>query len=120
MQNIFPTNSEVLLLGYDNQTAKIIKILNKKYNITPTLFATNRPGKLFSLFIHYTFWNQELPNNNYYTVHTILDISKSLPSEHRILIPCTSPFQKMAWKYADFFESEYILFDIKDIQELFV
>ena len=119
MQNTFPIGSKVLLLGHNNQTAKIIKVLNKKHNITPILFAANRPNKLLSLFIHYTFCKQEFPNNNYYTVHTILDISKSLPSEHRILAPCTSHFQKVVRKYADFFEKEYILYDIKVVQELF-
>ena len=119
MQNIFSIHSEVLLLGYNDQTVKIIKTLNKKYNTIPILFAPERPTKLSSLFIHYIFWNQELPNNNYYTVHTILDISKSLSSEHRILIPCTSHFQNIARKYADYFENEYILCEIEDIQKLF-
>ena len=120
MQNIFPIHTEVLLLGYNEQTIKIIKTLNKKYNIIPILFATERPTKLSSLFIHYTFWNQELPNNNYYTVHTILDISKSLSSEHRILIPCTSHFQNLAHKYADCFENEYLLYELKDILKSFI
>lgn len=117
MLDLFQKCPDVLLLGYNSQTMKLIKILNKKYNIIPVLFADKRP-KTPPIFARYVFWKQKLPSNKYYTEHTILDISKSLSCENPIIIPCSSHFKNIVFDNADFYENEYILCDINDIHAM--
>lgn len=116
MTDLLQKHPEVLILGTNDQTIKLIKFINKKFNIIPILFAPIRPTPKILFSTKYVFWRQALPNNNYYTMHTILDISKSMPGECRILISCTSHFENIISSERDFFEKEYILCNYKDIK----
>ena len=118
MLNLFAKCPKVLLLGYNSQTIKLIRILNKKYNINPFLFADKRPKQLKSLLVRYIFVKQKLSHNMYYTEHAILDIAKSHPGESIILIPCSSHFANIINKNAETFEYEYILCDNKHVQDI--
>ncbi len=118
MINLLKNGPEVLILGTNSQTTELIKLLNKKYNIIPILFASRHPTlKIFSS-ARYIFCHQKLLNNNYYITHAILDIAKSLRGDCRALLPCTSHFENIIAGDYDFFENEYIIYKYIDIQKL--
>lgn len=101
--------SDIILIGTNSQTCRIIKALNSDYGIRPILFAHRRPFSL-NILLDYIFIKQWLPYNNYYTVHSILNISQAFPNNNIALVPCTSHFDNLIQSNAEIFENSYIVY----------
>lgn len=108
MEHLFDMGARVIILGLSDTTVPLIRALNRDCGICPLLFAARRPFGLFPI-LRYSFVRCLMPQNNYYSLHSVLDMA-ALPHEVRtILIPCTSQFEKYVSDESDFFESEYII-----------
>lgn len=108
MKQLLESGAAVILLGCAEDTAGIIRALNREYGIAPVLFGERRLRCLLPV-LRYRFVRCLMPGNRYYVIHSILDIAAQPHDVRTVLIPCTSQFEKYVATYIDIFENEYIL-----------
>ena len=99
----------VVLLGVSNNIKPIIRSLNRDYSISPIVYSNTRPFHKFNIFLKYKFIRQAFPNNNYYTVRSILDISEFTDGHTCLIVPMTSQFNNIVQESKDLFENKYII-----------
>lgn len=109
MLEILKECPQVVLLGNSPYTRGIIKSLNRDYFISPILFASHRPEGC-SFFLQYSFLKQQLPDNEYYTLQSILDISNEFGrGNNYILIPLSESLRNFIQTNLEQLESTYII-----------
>lgn len=108
MDHLLGDGATVVLLGLATDTMSIIRALNRDCGNAPLLFSEKRPFG-FSMFFRYRFKRCLMPQNEYYTLHSILDIAATSQEVRTVLVPCTSQFEKIISDNPAFFESEYII-----------
>lgn len=111
MYELLNNCSCIVLLGLSPNTKRIIKALNRDYGICPILYSNSRPACGWDIFLQYKFIKQLFPSNDYYTVHSVLDINKDTNSGSIVLIPAASDFKNILSNNKEMFEKEYIIFD---------
>ena len=116
MVNLLENGANVVLLGLMPKTAAIIKALNRDFSITPCLFAERRPFHILPT-IKYNFVHCLIPQNKYYSLHSVLDMVSAPHEVRTILVPCTSQFEKYISEYKDYFEIEYIIRNLSQLTE---
>ena len=100
---------QVVLLGNSIHTRDIIKSLNRDYFLSPILYAPHRPEGC-GFFLQYSFFKQQLPDNEYYTLQSLLDIPGEYEnSNNYILIPLSESLQNFVQAHMDQIESTYII-----------
>jgi len=109
MYELLNNCSCVVLLGLSPNTKRIIKALNRDYGICPILYSDIQPAYGWDIFLQYKFIKQLFPSNDYYTVHSVLDINKDVNGGSSILIPIASHFKNILSDNAKIFEKEYII-----------
>lgn len=114
MYKLLEACSSVILLGFEKQTIEIIRALNKDYGIKPIVYSCERMC-IIHPFVRFSSTIQLLKNNDYYTVHSILDIAEKNCTGNMILVPCTAQFAKLVEKDLDIFENVYIVANPCDI-----
>lgn len=108
MDHLLSDGATVVLLGLAADTTSIIRALNRDCGTAPLLFAEKRPFG-FPLFLRYRFVRCLMPQNEYYTLHSVLDMAAPQHEVRTILVPCTSQFEKYVSDNPGIFESEYII-----------
>lgn len=100
---------QVVLLGNSTYTRGIIKSLNRDFFISPILYAPRRPEGC-SFFLQYSFLKQLLPDNEYYTLQSILDITVEVEhGNNYILIPLSESLQNFTQNHLEQLESTFII-----------
>lgn len=75
----------VIIVGNIPDIPDLIGRIYNKYKITPILFAPRRPVSL-GIITKYKFKRMEYPDNEYYILHTLLDLHSDTPSHTCILL----------------------------------
>ena len=98
-----------VLLGHTIHTRDIIKALNRDYSISPILFDSHRPEGC-GFFLQYSFFKQQLPDNEYYTLQSLLEIPNEYEYRNNYILVSLSPFfQDIVNSNMERLESIYIV-----------
>lgn len=108
MDDLLNGGAGVVLLGRSGGSALVIRTLNRRYGIVPTLFAEKRIWQLLPL-LRYRFVRCLRPNNKYYVQQSLLDMAAEPHDVRTVLMPLTSRFRKYVFEMREIFENEYII-----------
>ena len=109
MIELLKKSPQIVLLGHSNQIRDIIKSLNRDFSISPILYDCHRPEGC-GFFLQYSFFKQQLPNNEYYTLQSLLELpNKYECNNNYVLIPLSDPFRDLVQSNIELLESIYII-----------
>ncbi len=109
MIDLLNKNPQIVLLGHSEFTRDIIKSLNRDYSISPILYDSRRMEGC-GFFLQYYFFKQQLPDNEFYTLQSLLELPHEFEhNDNYILVPLSRFFDNFVQANIDQLESTYIV-----------